>query len=68
MRTHKFTIPEGSSHFVYRTQSQNIYCLIDEESNRIYKCPCKGDKEFSHSEFVPHVMKWHKGISPLLKH
>ena len=37
------------------------------DTGETYECLCSGEKKYSHKEFVEHVMKWHKGVTPLLK-
>ena len=68
IRKHKFQIPEGSSHIIMRLDNKTklaIPTFVD--TGETYECLCSGEKKYSHKEFVEHVMKWHKGVTPLLK-
>ena len=69
MMTHYRIIPEGSSHIIYRKPEKDVYISInDKNDEQIYKCPCNMNKKYKNNEFVKHVMKWHKGITPCVKY
>lgn len=71
-RKHGEIIPENSSHILCRLMEKKFpkYIAVrnrEEDPKMIPKifCPCNLDKKLSRNDFIKHIFKIHKGISPI---
>lgn len=69
IRRHDAIINEGSSHIIIRRKGEPAYPLAvvpeeETDQNTKYECACDKTKVYTRSEFIQHVLKWHKGVTP----